>query len=400
MRVTAFSARNNTITVFVKKIGKDGDFLLFYCEIYVIIILYTFVGVIFLNTQRVQNLLLAWYSEHFRALPWRVDATPYHIWVSEIMLQQTRIEAVLPYYRRFIDALPDVATLAAVSEDVLLKLWEGLGYYSRARNLQKAARIVQSDYNGELPADYERLLALPGIGEYTAGAIASIAYGIPVPAVDGNVMRVLARLTSDYTDVLSTAGKKRFTDLAWDLIPEQQAGRFNQAIMELGETVCLPGGAAKCTACPLRTECFAYHENAVSQLPVRVKKTKKRVEQRAVLIVRAEDDLPKVLLHRREDSGLLAGLWELPNTLSTDPLDALPEPLRNGCVYSGDLPDSKHLFSHIEWQMKGYLYDTTSLQVPDRYAFVTLQELQQIYPLPSAFAAYTRVLNDLLCKEI
>lgn len=316
------------------------------------------------------------------------------------MLQQTRIEAALPYYTRFVGMVPDMAALAAVSEESLLKLWEGLGYYSRARNLQKAARVIMDRYEGKIPADYERLLTLPGVGPYTAGAIASIAFNIPAPAVDGNVMRVLARLTGDKTDVLSTEGKKRFTELAWDLISEQQPGRFNQALMELGETVCVPGGAPRCTVCPLRTECVAYNSETVSELPVRIKKTKRRIEERCVLFIKTASAKPTVLLHRREDSGLLAGLWELPNTVSKDPLDALDPSLRSLCRYVGVLPKSKHLFSHIEWRMTGYLYQMECpYTLPQGYAMADLIDIQERYPLPSAFRAYTRLFEEYLCKE-
>ena len=306
---------------------------MFYWSIYVIIYISVPWGVVKLNTERIRSLLLNWYSNHFRALPWRVDVTPYHIWISEIMLQQTRIEAVLPYYHRFIDVIPDIHTLAEIPEETLLKLWEGLGYYSRARNLQKTAQLLVKQYNATLPADYDLLLSLPGIGAYTAGAIASIAFSIPVPAVDGNVMRVLARLTGDSTDVLSTIGKKRFTDLAWEMVSEQQPGRFNQALMELGETLCVPSGVPRCTECPLRTECVAYRTNTVGSLPVRIKKTKRRIEQRAVIVACTHDDHPAVLLHQRESNGLLAGLWELPNTLSQKPLDALDATLRPFCNF-------------------------------------------------------------------
>ncbi len=316
------------------------------------------------------------------------------------MLQQTRIEAVLPYYQRFVSALPDVAALATVPQDKLLKLWEGLGYYSRARNLQKAAQVMMDRYGGELPRDYEALLSLPGIGPYTAGAIASIAFSIPVPAVDGNVMRVLARLTGDDTDVLSTAGKKRFTDLAWQMVPEQDPGRFNQAVMELGERICLPNGIPHCEECPLRCECVAYAEGRADQLPVRIKKVKRRVEQRAVAVVRVEEDPPAVLLHRRPDSGLLAGLWELPNTLDDDPLMALPETLRRDCTAVEDLFGCKHLFSHVEWQMTGKVYRlpaATTLS-PD-YCAVTLDALRRQYPLPSAFRYYAEQLPRILNEE-
>ena len=232
------------------------------------------------------------------------------------MLQQTRIEAVLPYYRRFIDALPTIADLACAPSEVLLKLWEGLGYYSRVRNMQRAAQIVMDVYDGKLPADYDALLSLPGIGAYTAGAIASIAYDISVPAVDGNVMRVLARLTADDTDVLSAEGKKKFTALAWELTPECDAGRFNQALMELGETICVPNGTPCCTECPLRDLCDAYRLDRVSQLPVRIKKTARRIEERSVALVCVQSNPKRVLLHKRSSVGLLADLWELPNTLS------------------------------------------------------------------------------------
>lgn len=316
------------------------------------------------------------------------------------MLQQTRIEAVLPYYRRFLDALPAVADLAKAPSDVLLKLWEGLGYYSRVRNMQKAAQIIVDKYGGELPADYDALLSLPGIGPYTAGAIASIAYDIPVPAVDGNVMRVLARLTADDIDVLSVAGKKRFTDLAWDLIPEQGAGRFNQALMELGETVCIPNGQPYCHVCPLRGECAGHRRGCASQLPVRVKKTQRRIEKRQVALVCIEGCPTSVLLHKRADEGLLAGLWELPNTLAADPLDSVPADLREACVKIGELSPCKHLFSHIEWKMYGSVYSMRSVNdLPEGYAAVTLEELQTAYPLPGAFRVYASLLPQLLSEE-
>ncbi len=316
------------------------------------------------------------------------------------MLQQTRIEAVLPYYRRFLDTLPSVFDLAVAPPELLLKLWEGLGYYSRVRNMQKAAQIVVNEYNGVLPADYDALLALPGIGAYTAGAIASIAYDIPVPAVDGNVMRVLARLTADDTDVLSGEGKKKFTALAWELVPEKMAGRFNQALMELGETVCIPNGAPHCEICPLRGECEAYRQKLTSTLPVRVKKTVRRVEDRRVALVRVESNPPMVLLHKRDGDGLLADLWELPNTLSEDPKESLPIELRGRCVKIGDLPACKHLFSHIEWRMVGSIYALEGAgELPAGFALADLRALLTAFPLPSAFRVYAKMLPQLLSEE-
>ena len=315
-------------------------------------------------------------------------------------MQQTRIEAVLPYYRRFIDALPTIADLAQAPTEVLLKLWEGLGYYSRVRNMQKAAQLVVADYNSVLPADYDALLALPGIGPYTAGAIASIAYDIPAPAVDGNVMRVLARLTADDTDVLSSEGKRRFTALAWDLVPEQGAGRFNQALMELGETVCLPNGEPHCAACPLRDLCDAHRLGLAQQLPVRIKKISRRVEERQIAIVRVGANPPAVLLHKREARGLLADLWELPNTLSNNPMESLPVDWREHCVKVADLPSGKHLFSHIEWRMQGTLYTFNgTAPLPEKYALANIETLQTAFPLPSAFRTYANLLPQILSEE-
>lgn len=353
-----------------------------------------------MDSDSVVSKLLPWYSTHFRPLPWRLDPTPYHVWISEIMLQQTRIEAVLPYYERFVSVLPDIQALANVSQETLLKLWEGLGYYSRARNLQKTAQILVEQYGGEMPADYDLLLSLPGVGPYTAGAIASIAFSIPVPAVDGNVMRVLSRLTGDATDVLSTQGKNRFTDLAWQLIPEEDPGRFNQALMELGERVCLPNTLPKCERCPLAGDCVAFREGTVTELPVRIKKTKRRIENRQVIVAVTDEDIPRLLIHHREDSGLLAGLWELPNTLEMDPLMALPVELRDFCSAPEPLPRGKHLFSHIEWRMTGNLYRLSCPGVlPEGYALASFSELQKGFPLPGAFRHFAKLFPKLLCKE-
>lgn len=353
-----------------------------------------------MNHLEIRKQLLDWYTTHYRPLPWRQEPTPYRVWVSEIMLQQTRIEAVMPYYRRFMDALPQVEDLAAVDPDTLMKLWEGLGYYSRARNLQKAAHEIVSEYGGQLPADYDLLLSLPGIGPYTAGAIASIAYHIPVPAVDGNVMRVLARLTGDSTDVLSTAGKRLFTDVAWQLVPENNPGRFNQALMELGETVCIPNAVPHCDGCPLAALCIGRKEGTAAQLPVRSSKKNRRIEQRTVAVVRVESEPPRVLLHRRPAKGLLAGLWELPNELSSQATDVLPASIRDDCQFVRDLSAAKHLFSHIEWQMKGQLWTAPDrLSLPPDYEAVTLEELQTAFALPSAFRHYAVLLGELLTKE-
>ena len=198
--------------------------------------------------------LLQWYEQNKRVLPWRSDPTPYHVWVSEIMLQQTRVAAVLGYYARFMQALPDVKTLAEVDEDELMKLWQGLGYYNRARNLKKAARVIMEKFSGTFPNTYEDILSLPGIGEYTAGAVASIGFGIPVPCVDGNVLRVLTRLIGDDSDITKPETKRFLRDALLMAIPKENPAAFNQALMELGALVCVPNGAPDCENCPLKKQ--------------------------------------------------------------------------------------------------------------------------------------------------
>lgn len=353
-----------------------------------------------MDIKSIQEKLLDWYRENAKRFPWRDEPTPYHVWISEIMLQQTRIEAALPYYHRFITALPDIRSLAAVSLDELLKLWEGLGYYSRAKNLQKAAQIVMRDYGGRLPDDHAQLLSLPGIGEYTAGAIASIAYHIPVPAVDGNVMRVLSRLTNDDTDVLSAKGKKHFTSLATEWISKDDPGAFNQALMELGENVCLPNTVPNCSACPLREECEGFRNGSAAQLPTRIKKTQRRVEDRNVVLLISRGNSPQILLHRRPDKGLLGGMWEFPNTPEEDPLTCIPQTVASECVHVEPLSEAKHLFSHIEWRMRGYHYRIKGApSLPDGYYWATVSELEEKYSVPGAFAVYKKLLNQLMNEE-
>ena len=244
--------------------------------------------------------LLAWYDLNGRTLPWRSVVTPYRTWVSEIMLQQTRVGAVIPYFERFMEELPDVSALAAVSEERLLKLWEGLGYYSRARNLQRAAKIVVSDFGGALPQSYHALLSLPGIGEYTAAAIASINFSEPVAAVDGNLLRVAARVSGCGDDIMDARVRKQFTAHLNDAIDLARPGAYNQAMMDLGATVCLPNGAPKCEICPARTVCEAYKNGLTEVLPVRAKKKSRRVEERTVLLLFQGG---KVALRKRPDSG-------------------------------------------------------------------------------------------------
>ena len=303
--------------------------------------------------------LLAWYDLNGRTLPWRSVVTPYRTWVSEIMLQQTRVGAVIPYFERFMEELPDVSALAAVSEERLLKLWEGLGYYSRARNLQRAAKIVVSEFGGALPQSYHALLSLPGIGEYTAAAIASINFSEPVAAVDGNLLRVAARVSGCGEDIMDAKVRRLFRQRLDAAIDANRPGAYNQAMMDLGATVCLPNGAPKCEICPARTVCEAYKNGLTEVLPVRAKKKARKIEERTVLLLFQNG---KAALRKRADTGLLASLWEFPSVLGN--LDEAGVSLalaQMGLSAQTVEPtgSAKHIFTHIEWDMKGYFADVT-----------------------------------------
>ena len=303
--------------------------------------------------------LLTWYDLNGRTLPWRSVVTPYRTWVSEIMLQQTRVGAVIPYFERFMEELPDVSALAAVSEERLLKLWEGLGYYSRARNLQRAAKIVVSDFGGALPQSYHALLSLPGIGEYTAAAIASINFSEPVAAVDGNLLRVAARVSGCGEDIMDAKVRRLFRQRLDAAIDANRPGAYNQAMMDLGATVCLPNGAPKCEICPARMMCEAYKNGLTEVLPVRAKKKARKIEERTVLLLFQNG---KAALRKRADTGLLASLWEFPSVLGN--LDEAGVSLalaQMGLSAQTVEPmgSAKHIFTHIEWDMKGYFADVT-----------------------------------------
>ena len=336
--------------------------------------------------------LLAWYDQGHRDLPWRAFPTPYRVWVSEIMLQQTRVEAVRGYFARWMDALPDVRALAAADEGVYLKLWEGLGYYSRVRNLYRAAVEICKQYGGELPADYDALRALPGIGDYTAGAVASIAFGLPVPAVDGNVLRVAARLNNNMTPITDTAFKKRTREQLAALMPSDRPGDLNQSLMELGAMVCLPNGVPLCGDCPVQHLCLGYHHGNAAMLPLRAAKKARRIENRTVLLLRYG---ALVGLTRRPLTGLLARLWELPA------LDGhlSPDETRAALVARGwqvgkllSLRPAKHIFTHVEWHMQGYYVELENQ--PEGLTFVSPSALRADYALPSAFRAFLSVIEE------
>ena len=332
--------------------------------------------------------LLDWFYKNQRTLPFRLDPTPYHIWVSEIMLQQTRVSAALPYYARWMEELPSVADLAACPEEKLHKLWEGLGYYSRVRNLQKAARVVMEEYGGHLPADYKQLLKLPGIGEYTAGAIGSISFGLPVPAVDGNVLRVFSRLYANDGNILDPAVKKAFTVHVMEHQPPEAPGDYNQALMELGALICLPNGDPLCDVCPLAGCCAARAAGTQMQYPVKTKAKPRRIQPMTVLLVHSPEGW---LLQQRPAKGLLAGLWQpfLQEGTLTE-ADALAALEALGLAPAGctALPAAKHIFTHIEWHMSGWQCEASAAPLPEGFVWATPQQLQQEYTLPGAFKAY------------
>ena len=339
-------------------------------------------------------LLLDWYRTNRRDLPWRHTTDPYPVLVSEIMLQQTRAETVKPYFHRFMATLPTVEALAGADEPTLLKLWEGLGYYSRVRNLQKAARAVMEHHGGVIPPDFEALLKLPGVGRYTAGAVASIAYDIPVPAVDGNVLRVLARLTGDDTDILSPAAKKTAETTLAPIVPTPGAGDFTQSLIELGALVCVPG-EPKCGDCPLHLLCEAKRTGRERDLPVRLAKTKRRVEERTVLVIRCTSGeaaaVRHIALRKRPAEGLLGGLYEFPCMEGHATPAEVGKYLTALGLTVGEitpLPPAKHLFSHIEWRMIGYAMEVAATAAAEDWFFADVSEVDETYAIPSAYSAY------------
>lgn len=343
---------------------------------------------------RIAAPLLAWYDKGRRILPWREEPTPYHVWLSEIMLQQTRVEAVKPYYDRFLQALPDIGSLAAADEERLLKLWEGLGYYNRARNLKKAAQILVSEYGGQMPDDYEKIVSLPGIGSYTAGAISSIAFGKARPAVDGNVLRILSRLRADDRDILNASVKKSVEEELADVMPSDRPGDFNQALMELGAMVCIPNGAPKCDICPWNELCRARAEGRTGAFPQKARKKPRSIEEKTILVIQ---DAERVALRKRPERGLLAGMYEFPSMeghCGEERVLAYLRELGLSPLRIRELPPAKHVFTHKEWHMTGFLVRVDELAVKGEgqktqgFIFVDPGQTRTNYPIPSAFAVY------------
>ena len=336
--------------------------------------------------------LLAWYPTVARVLPWREEPTPYRVWISEIMLQQTRVAAVLPYFERFLKTLPDIAALASCPDDELMKLWQGLGYYSRARNLKKAAQVIVAEYGGVMPLDFETLLKLPGIGRYTAGAISSIAGHHPAPAVDGNVLRVVTRLTLFDGDVLKDVTKRAVENALRPIYEEGPvSATLNQALMELGATVCVPNGAPHCDACPLAAFCLARKEDCTADFPKKAAKKARRIEQMTVLRL-IDEETGRLALRQRPKKGLLAGLYELPHL----PGHCKAADVRRA-LFDADYPvhhvrrlaPARHVFSHVEWDMIAYevtLAPATGVaEHGDALLWATPAELSSTYSIPSAF---------------
>ena len=342
----------------------------------------------FIDLKQTAASIADWYATHKRDLPWRQGKDPYRIWISEIMLQQTRIEAVIPYYERFLAELPDVSALAAVPEDRLLKLWEGLGYYSRARNLKKAAQTIVQEFGGHMPHTAEELRTLPGIGDYTAGAIASIAFGEPSPAVDGNVMRVMMRLSACSDDILNARARKEVTRQLQEVYPAGEgAALLTEGLMELGERICIPNGTPLCGDCPCEEFCKAHALGKELQFPVRAEKKARRIEAKTVLVLRCGG---RYALEKRPGTGLLAGLWGFPildGSLTEEEIKA-----RFDAASVRSLGKAKHIFTHIEWHMEGYLVECRE---QSHYHWVTKEEIEAEYSIPTAFKTYKKALQYL-----
>lgn len=348
-----------------------------------------------IQLQKMKKPLLDWYQKNKRLLPWREKKNPYEIWVSEIMCQQTRVEAVKPYFTKFLSVLPTVKDLAQCPQEQLLKLWEGLGYYNRVRNMQKAAQQIMELYQGKLPADYEALKKLKGIGNYTAGAIASIAYGIPVPAVDGNVLRVISRVTEQREDIAKQSVRRRMEQEIQEIMPKECPGDYNQALMELGALVCVPNGQAKCSQCPLAGLCQANAHGTVDQLPIKSRAKPRRIEKRTVLVIQ---DGERIAIRKRASKGLLAGLYELPNInqhLSSQEVLELVKTMGLVPLHIRPLGEAKHIFSHVEWRMLGYQIRIQQLEKirQGNMIFTDSEEVQKKYAIPSAFDAFTGYLK-------
>ena len=333
------------------------------------------------------DLILNWYLENKRDLPWRKDMDPYHVWISEIMLQQTRIEAVILYYQRFMKRIPTIQALSEVEEDELLKLWEGLGYYSRARNLKKAAVKIMKEFHGVFPNNYLDILSLPGIGEYTAGAISSICFRLPECAIDGNVMRVYCRVNDLDLDVSDLKVKKKIGEEIKKILPKE-SGDFNQGIMELGEVLCIPTGVPKCLECPLKYHCKAHLNGRSSLIPRKVQKKEKLEEEYTLFLLKCQD---KVALKKRTE-GLLKNMWEFPNIAGFLTYEEVRNLFPNSTSIKLSITNT-HVFSHKKWFMNSYLIEVK--EEIEGYVWLSISEIEKDYAIPTAFMPFFEYLKKL-----
>lgn len=333
--------------------------------------------------------ILEWYDAHQRSIPWRIEKTPYSIWISEIMCQQTKIETVIPYYLKFMAQLPSIKDLAECEEETLLKLWQGLGYYNRARNLQIAAKEIMVKYNGIFPDVYEDVLSLKGIGDYTAGAILSIAYNQKYAAVDGNVLRVFSRLWKDDRDISLESTKKEFKKEIEAFIPER-AGDFNQAIMDIGATICLANEHPLCSKCPLQALCRTYEAQAFKSYPVNSKKKPKTIEKLTLFLIELDG---KILIRKREEQGLLKGLYEFKNMFGQKTMKEVRSMFKDQLLRIQEGPTKTHIFTHKKWIMYSYSLRLSEYSLLERERFVSLEELERFYSMPVAFLQFLPFLT-------
>lgn len=347
------------------------------------------------DLKKYTNTLIAWYHQQKRDLPWRQSNNPYHIWISEIMLQQTRIEAVKKYYLRFIKEIPNIETLATIEEDKLLKLWEGLGYYSRARNLQKAAKEIMKTANGKFPTTYIEILKLPGIGTYTASAISSICFNEPQVTIDGNVLRVYTRFYNDYSPIDQPITKTRIQKSLLKIVPKE-SGSFNQALMEIGETICLPNGKPLCSNCPLKQDCLANQKNTIQELPNKSIKQDKKEEKYTVLIYQYQNQLA---IYKRTTETLLNNLWAFPTISTHLSLPKLKKYLKENKIIYQEITrgiNHTHIFTHKKWLMKSYIIKLTTKENLENLSFIPINTIKSEYAIPTAYKSF---LNQISKEE-
>lgn len=327
--------------------------------------------------------LLSWYDKGARKLPWREKKDPYSVWVSEIMLQQTRVETVLPYYRRFMEAFPTIQMLAGADEEDVLKIWEGLGYYSRARNLKKAAIKICEEFGGVFPEVYEDMLSLPGIGKYTAGAVSSIAFGMPRAAIDGNVLRVVTRFQENGGNIKNEKFRTQIREKLEAIYPKGYCSEFTQSMMELGAVICIPNGYPKCKECPLSRQCKAYKNGTQSEYPKKSEKMQRKKVQKTVLLLHCEE---KIAVRKRDEGGLLGGMWQFPNTDIQMGMGEIKKWLNEQKIVASSIQKYKnvrHVFTHLEWDM--YCYNVQCSSKNENYKWVSREELEDTIPIPIAF---------------